>query len=81
MTFSFDMEDVNECTGFESDSNQTRTFDRVDYKHDAGIPEGRTDFSDLVQEEAIQRNATKASDKPDVDNENSGADEDSSGQQ
>lgn len=73
------MEDANECIGFESDSNQTRTFDRVDYKHDAGIAESRTDFSALVQEEAIQRNATKTGDK--LDDADDGADEDSSGHQ
>jgi len=41
----------------DSDSNQTRSFDRINYGHDAapdGLPT-RTDFSALMEEEEAQR--------------------------
>uniref|UniRef100_A0A915E1N5 Uncharacterized protein n=1 Tax=Ditylenchus dipsaci TaxID=166011 RepID=A0A915E1N5_9BILA len=38
-----------------SDSNQTETFDRVDYKREEGIGGVQTDFSQLVREEAADR--------------------------
>uniref|UniRef100_A0A914C2L3 BCL7-like protein n=1 Tax=Acrobeloides nanus TaxID=290746 RepID=A0A914C2L3_9BILA len=50
-------------TGFESDSNQTQTFDRVDYDFN-GRTTGSTDFSALVREEADRRNEKDGDDEP-----------------
>jgi hypothetical protein len=44
-----------------SDSNQTETFDRVDYKLEEGVGGKQTDFSQMVREEAADRfNASPA---------------------
>lgn len=39
---------------FDSDSNQTQTFDRVDYRPSGG--DALTDFSAMVREEAAREN-------------------------
>ncbi|KAI1729522.1 BCL7-like protein [Ditylenchus destructor] len=60
-------EDSNAATYSEGefgDSNQTETFDRVDYKREEGVGGGQTDFSAMVKAEAEGKLQPESSNPP-----------------